>query len=624
MSVWIQNLQARLGDRPVLILHGNVRDKYMDDRGRVHENLTSLLTDMGRARSFAFSELVFYDPVKQELREQLSEARSEPPEEDADADADGGADGDGDADLAATAPGRRGSSRQVPPARVLAKWQEELSSPDQNRLAVLFYLDKLVAYKTSYQEEENRVLLYLEKLIENITPNNRLVLVALQDTMVPRELYTNSPKTYVLPIPVPDKEDRGAYLKTKLGGEHRHLETVADLTDGLFLRDIDQIVCAVAREPELSARRVRELVNKYRIGTQQDYWGALNIDRIDDAVTWFVDEAGVKGQDEAIVRVRDMLCLARAGLSGMASGTPSKPKGVLFFAGPTGVGKTFVAKKLAQFLFGSEDAFLRYDMSEFKEEHTVSKLIGSPPGYVGSERGGMLTNAVRERPFSVILFDEIEKAHPKIMDIFLQLLDDGRLTDSRGQTVFFTETVVIFTSNLGTRSRDSHGGEADERKDLEGIRRDTKLGEEEKKKKVREHFTHAVESFFMFEISRPELLNRIGSNIIPFNYIDISDVQRDIAQTHLNRIKEDIEDRYRSAGHRIQFDPSVAEWLVQRCGDRMSEFGGRGVTGGIKDEVMLPIARSILRAEYEQQQGLTFDVSADRDAGRIVVRQGPG
>lgn len=612
MSVWIRNLRSSLEDRPVVILHGNVRDKYIDENGRVYDNLTALLRESARNLPISFSELVFYDPVGQEQRESNTESQTSRQQQVA-----------VDAELAGTDPdnSEQRLEKKRRPTQVFEQWKRQLSSAGQSYFMVLFYLDKLVAYKTSYLEDEKEILLRLEKVIENITSNHRMVLVALQDTMVPIELYTNSPKTRLLPIPIPDKVDRMAYLKHRLGDNHEHLELIADLTDGLFLHDLDNIVSAVAAHTSISTREVRRLVNKYRIGEQEDHWGTLSIERLNSALRWFVEEEGVKGQEEPIRKVVDTLCLARAGLSGIASGTGSKPKGVLFFAGPTGVGKTFVAKKLAKFLFGTEEAFLRYDMSEFKEEHTVSKLIGSPPGYVGSERGGMLTNAVREKPFAVILFDEVEKAHPKIMDIFLQILDEGRLTDSRGQTMFFTETVIIFTSNLGTRTTNSRGTPITERQELDDIIKDDSLNYEEKKDGIREHFTHAVEQFFMFEISRPELLNRIGNNIVPFNYIHTPEVQREIVYSHLRRIKEDVEDKYRSAGHELLFDDSVAQWLVDKHGERITMFGGRGITNAIEDEVMMPLARAILRTEHNGQQQVSFHVRATDEQG-VVVREG--
>ena len=218
MSVWIQNLKTRLEDRPVVILHGNVRDKYIDEDGRIDDNLTTLLRKIARGLPISFSELVLYDFVGDERREVISEILPRQPGEAEEA-----------TELTATA--ATSSSKQKalpvrqkePPDRVLARWVEQLAATDHNRFVSLFYLDKLVAYKTSYPEDEKRILLWLEKIIENITPNHRLILVALQDTMVPLELYTNSPKTVVLPIPAPDRENRLAYLKHRLGDRHPHL-----------------------------------------------------------------------------------------------------------------------------------------------------------------------------------------------------------------------------------------------------------------------------------------------------------------------------------------------------------------------------------------------------------------
>lgn len=583
MSVWIQNLMMAIEKREVLILHGNVRDRYIVPQNNlVYENLTELIRDLWKKK---YPRIILFDNVGQErIFEEKSKSTNKPAE----------------------------IQQRIEPAQILAKWEKKyLSSPNENTLATIFYLDKLVSYKNTYGTDEMELILRLEKIIDNISSNNRLVMVALRDTMIPIELYTNSPKTAVVAIPIPDKEDRKAYLKHRLG-EHRYLDLITDLSDGLYLRDLDTIASEIKGNSQLGNKEIKQLINKYRIGEQEDYWGKLDIGKLDGAFDWFTEEKGVKGQDEAVQRVIDTLTLARAGLSGMSSGTPSKPKGVLFFAGPTGVGKTFLAKNLAEFLFGSKEAFIRFDMSEFKEEHTVSKFIGSPPGYVGYERGGLLTNAVRERPFSVVLFDEIEKAHPKIMDMFLQILDEGRLTDSRGQTVFFTETVIIFTSNIGTRTTNSRGTVINERERIDAILSE-KSSAQEQKTKVHNHFRTAVEQFFMFEISRPELLNRIGNNIIPFNYINNSDIQKDIVKSNLKRIKDEFEDRFKPKHYLIQFSDSVIEYLVQKNGEKIAEFGGRSVTTSIEDEVMKELAKKVLLAEYNGATNTTFSVGIDND-----------
>ncbi|NIM13847.1 MAG: AAA domain-containing protein [Candidatus Aminicenantes bacterium] len=614
MSVWINNLKMALEHKEVVIVHGNVRDKYIDlEKELIYDNFTELILDIANELPLTFSRITFYDPVKGEWVTGALSTKPQP-----------GAPPKDEDEFAETQPQQRKAADQrketmeqkIPPSRTLAKWSTELSRTKENVLATIFYLDKLVSYKQNYQPEEREIILRIEKLIENITPNNRLVMAALQDSMIPVELYTNSPRTRLIPISMPDKEDRFTYLKHRLGQDYQLLEIVSDLTDGLYIRDLDNIIEELKKSREIGSREIRRLINKYRIGEKQDYWGSLDLKKLQNAEKIFVETKGVKGQDEAVKKVIGVLQLARAGLTGMASGTFSKPKGVLFFAGPTGVGKTFLAKKLADFLFGSEEAFIRFDMSEFKEEHTVSKLIGSPPGYVGYEKGGLLTNGVREKPFSVILFDEIEKAHPKIMDIFLQILDEGRLTDSRGQTVFLTETVIIFTSNIGTRTTDSLGRETTERRDLDVILAE-KVSEEEKRKKIQQHFTKAVEDFFMFEISRPELLNRIGNNIVPFNYIDTAERQKEIIRSHLDRIKEEFTDRFKSRGYQVEFSDSTVEYLVQRYGKNIGTFGGRAITNAIEDDLMKTISIPVLRAEYNNLQNVTFKMKAENN--KIIV-----
>jgi hypothetical protein len=605
MSTWMHNFAMALENKEVIILYGNVRDKYINpEKKLVYSNLTDLIQDLARGHSLSFSRSVFYDVLGKERISKAAPKNKTPEKTD---------------ELSSTAPPPVASQKADAPT-ILARWARDLSSAGENTLATIFYLDKLVTYRPSgLPPDERDILLYLEKIIENITPNNRLIMVTLQDTMIPVELYTNSPKVTLIPISIPDKEDRTAYLRHRLSKDYPNLDLISNLTDGLFLKDLDNIIKTFEQNTNLGTREIRVIINKYRIGEQQDYWGSLDIEKLNTAYKWFIEEEGVKGQDDAVRKVVEILTLARAGLTGIASGTLSKPKGILFFAGPTGVGKTFIAKKLAKFLFSSEEAFIRFDMSEFKEEHTVSKLIGSPPGYVGYEKGGILTGSVREKPFSVVLFDEIEKAHPKIMDIFLQILDEGRLTDSRGQTVFFSETVIVFTSNIGTRTQDTMGKPiADKERDkIDLILKDVSLTSEARRELIHQHFSGAVSDFFMFEISRPELLNRIGDNIIPFNYIDNSEMQRKIINSHLARIKADFEDKFKTSGYKLEFSASICDFFINKYSKTISNFGGRAITNAIEDETMKPLAKGLLRAEFNGNNNLTFRVQDEK--GKIVV-----
>ena len=237
---------------------------------------------------------------------------------------------------------------------------------------------------------------------------------------------------------------------------------------------------------------------------------------------------------------------------------------MLFFVGPTGVGKTELAKSIAEFLFGDEEACLRFDMSEFNHEHADQRLVGAPPGYVGYEAGGQLTNAVKQRPFSLLLFDEIEKAHPRILDKFLQILEDGRLTDGKGETVMFSDTVIVFTSNIGA-AEVSHESQS-----------------------VRDDFIQKVRQHFVRELKRPELLGRIGeANIIPFNFMRDEDFLIDIARAKLEPLRKGLKDKWGVSDLRLVKEAGILALLVNDV-DRGA--GGRGVPNAITNKLIDPLA----------------------------------
>jgi ATP-dependent Clp protease ATP-binding subunit ClpA len=411
------------------------------------------------------------------------------------------------------------------------------------------------------------------------------------------------------------------------------LAATAQATDGTTARVMVGILSTLAvGAVAMSIRRktLRELAAvegkpaySYRGGANPDIpddpWSHLNLAKIDRALYWFSCEEGVKGQDEAIEVLRDELYMARARLSGAASGISTKPKIVLFFAGPTGVGKTITAQKLAKFLFGTENRFLRLDMTEFKEEHTFHKLVGAPPSYVGYNQGGILTNAVKAKPHLVVLVDEVEKAHPKVLDLFLQILDHGHLTDGRGTTVSFSETAIIFTSNLGTRTEDGKGKDSHERHQLDSVMRITDPSL--RKMAIREHFVRSVERFFTHEISRPELLNRIGDNIIPFNYVDSAEVQKEVVRSILIRLKEHIEQTYEKAGQIVEFSDKIPSYIVDKESEAINEFGARRITHAVRQEVLRPLAPALLRAEQNGRAHRIFRVVLSDDGSRLEVKE---
>jgi ATP-dependent Clp protease ATP-binding subunit ClpB len=276
----------------------------------------------------------------------------------------------------------------------------------------------------------------------------------------------------------------------------------------------------------------------------------------------------VVGQDEAIKAVTNAIRRSRAGLS-----DPNRPIGSFIFLGPTGVGKTELAKALAEFLFNDENALVRIDMSEYMEKHTVSRLIGAPPGYVGYEEGGQLTERIRRRPYSVILLDEIEKAHPDVFNILLQLLDDGRLTDGHGRTVDFRNTVVIMTSNIGSQFITSF--------------RDENI--------IREKIMEALKSKF-----RPEFLNRIDEIII-FNRLKKEDILK-IVDIQIGYLQKRLIDKK----IKIELTEKAKNYLVEKGYDE--NYGARPLKRVIQREIENPLALKIISGEFKENDKIIVDV----------------
>jgi ATP-dependent Clp protease ATP-binding subunit ClpA len=316
------------------------------------------------------------------------------------------------------------------------------------------------------------------------------------------------------------------------------------------------------------------LLNLYKLGDQRSPWEELSEDklrRVEELLT-----QRVIGQGEAVKHAATMMIRAYLGMAGLQhSGKRSKPKGVMFFVGPTGVGKTELAKTIAEFLFGDESAFIRFDMSEYNHEHSDQKLIGAPPGYVGFEQGGQLTNAVRKKPFSVLLFDEIEKAHGRILDKFLQILEDGRLTDSRGETVYFSECVIIFTSNIGAADMP----DTDDCCAIKG------------------HFISAVENHFVNTLNRPEILNRLGDNIVCFNKISDNSFRKSILKKKLSPLEAHLKERF---GVTIKVCESAYESFLNSAKTR---DGGRGLLNSMERMLINPLSRFVFDHMHQLRRG---------------------
>jgi ATP-dependent Clp protease ATP-binding subunit ClpB len=402
-----------------------------------------------------------------------------------------------------------------------------------------------------------------------------------------------------------DLEEESAEITAKWQAEKQKLGLAADLK-----KELDEVRNELAiaqrkgefqRAGELAYGRIPELEKQLKDAEAQDdkgsmveetvtpdhvahivsRWTGIPVDKMlageRDKLLRMEDEIGLRvvGQGEAVQAVSKAVRRARAGLQ-----DPNRPIGSFMFLGPTGVGKTELTKALASFLFDDEQAMVRLDMSEFMEKHSVARLIGAPPGYVGYEEGGALTEAVRRRPYQVVLFDEIEKAHPDVFNVLLQVLDDGRLTDGQGRTVDFRNTMIIMTSNLGAEY-------------LVG------LADNEDVDKVRDEVMSVVRASF-----RPEFLNRVDE-VILFHRLRREDMGR-IVEIQLKRLEKLLEDRK----IKLSLDTDAIDWLAARGYD--PAYGARPLKRVIQKELQDPLAEKILLGDILDGSSVKVTSGSDR------------
>ncbi|AZS42088.1 MULTISPECIES: ATP-dependent Clp protease ATP-binding subunit [Microbacterium] len=340
------------------------------------------------------------------------------------------------------------------------------------------------------------------------------------------------------------------------------------------IAEAEQAEATASSEP----RMVNEQVTEEDIAAVIAAWTGIPVGRLlqgeSEKLLHLENELGKRliGQKDAVKAVSDAVRRSRAGIS-----DPGRPTGSFLFLGPTGVGKTELAKALAEFLFDDEHAMVRIDMSEYGEKHSVSRLVGAPPGYVGYEQGGQLTEAVRRRPYSVILLDEVEKAHPEVFDVLLQVLDDGRLTDGQGRTVDFSNVILILTSNLGSP-----------------ILIDPVLAPDEKRDQVMALVRQAF---------RPEFLNRLD-DIVMFSALSEDDLAQ-IVELSVDQLHDRLKDRRLT----LAVTPDARAWLAERGYDPM--FGARPLRRLIQSEVQNKLATALLSGNVHDGDTVRVDVAAD-------------
>ena len=421
---------------------------------------------------------------------------------------------------------------------------------------------------------------------------NPLIWILNRENDLPAWYTLDNENIHSLVVALPDFEARrraarslsGPFVLADAGDEQRErfANLFATLTENMSLQSMIAITQLARRLPQ-GDRNIADAVRNYQVGIADSPWKKTYVrEKIQDATVLIGRR--VKGQEAAIQRAVDILTRSVMGLSGAQAGhRQNRPKGVLFFAGPTGVGKTELAKSISELLFGDENAYVRFDMSEFAAEHADARLLGAPPGYVGYEAGGELTNAVREKPFCVLLFDEIEKAHPRILDKFLQILEDGRLTDGRGKTIYFSESVIIFTSNLGIYEVGEDG------------RRRLLVNQNDAFADIEKAIRSAIEHHFKVRLGRPELLNRLGDNIVVFDFI-----KPDVAVNILDKMIENISSRVRGeSGVALEVSEKAYKKIQKFCAEDLSN-GGRGIGNRLETVLINPLARSLFRMTFDE------------------------
>lgn len=470
---------------------------------------------------------------------------------------------------------------------------------------IMSFSSRMMARPDDLDTDERMTFMYLQNGAVNAKKNragdssnsdtskpiiqNQLFLIADKLNDLPAWYSLTHPALKNINVPKPDYRMRGqiisSYASTFPGYSNAtpdeqkiFNDTFVGSSEGFSTQDIARVF-QIARMHNQDIRSIDKAIMLYKHGVQDNPWLKLDVKRLAEAEDFV--KRRVLGQDPVVKSAVDIVKRAAMGMSGLQhSGSSSKPRGILFFAGPTGTGKTELAKALTELVFLDERNMIRFDMSEYRQEQSDQRLLGAPPGYVGYEAGGQLTNAMREHPFSVLLFDEIEKAHPSIMDKFLQILEDGRITDGRGETVYFQDCLIVFTSNLGITMPSPENP---------SVRIQNVSYENDKDyESVRDKVLSGVKHYFNDELGRPELLNRIGNNILVFDFI------------REGSIEPILKKQIRNIATNLWVEKHIRLTVSEGAVNDLKEFakadlpkgqGGRGIGNMVEEMLINPLAR---------------------------------
>ncbi|MBD5481165.1 MAG: ATP-dependent Clp protease ATP-binding subunit [Lachnospiraceae bacterium] len=590
---WHKELDIFCKIKPIIILEGNILDRYQYpvdgsvDKGsilRLAEYLHYFFKDQGY-QNIAFYDSIrgFYNNCEEGYAQQFAELV-------------GGKLDDGT--IKAEFKGKNNTAATY--------IRTAMTQSEQASVIVLDFASRYITDPTNMDQTEiDAFTIMVQTSVEGKDVRteqgilkNLVVVLVNKVNDIPAWFYLDNPNVKTVMLRTPAKEEREQLVKgdnfpSFFAGdiyvdEYPHyeefpeeLEKIQDrfvgLTEGFSFTELNGLR-RLCKNQRIHIKNMCDVIDLYKFGIKENPWNSLDYTEMKNAYEDISKR--VKGQEFALTKTLDVVKRAITGMTGLQSSSHGRPKGVLFFAGPTGTGKTETAKALAEKLFGDESCCIRFDMSEYGQSHSDQRLLGAPPGYVGYEAGGQLTNAVRNNPFSILLFDEIEKAHPTILDKFLQILEDGRMTDGQGNTVYFSETIIIFTSNLGIYSINNQG------------ERYLSVSSDMTYDQVQEKVRRGIEDYFKLQLGRPEILNRIGENIVVFDFIRESAAD-EILRSQIKKINSALK---MNKNIDLIISETAFNTLRQKAIDNLDN-GGRGVGNIVESLLINPLSRYLFDHE---------------------------